>query len=72
MVATIVFTVEELRDYAARAGLGLQFVTKEAFIFELIELLDSEGLVLKGGTAVNKGYLQGHQRFSKLTKNPLM
>lgn len=65
MVATIVFTIDELRDYAARAGLGLQFVAKEAFLFELIELLDSEELVLKGGTAVNKGYLQGHQRFSE-------
>ena len=65
MVATIVFTVEELRGYAAKAGLGLQFVTKEAFLFELIELLGEQEFVLKGGTAINKGYIQGHQRFSE-------
>ena len=65
MVATIVFTLEELRSYAVKAGLGLQFVTKEAFLFELIELLGEQEFVLKGGTAINKGYLQGHQRFSE-------
>ena len=65
MAATIVFDTEELKEYAARAGLGLQFVTKEAFLFELVDLLDGEGLVLKGGTAINKGYLEGHQRFSE-------
>jgi predicted nucleotidyltransferase component of viral defense system len=65
MVATIVFTPEELKAYAVKAGLGLQFVTKEAFLFELIELLGEQEFVLKGGTAINKGYLRGHQRFSE-------
>lgn len=61
----IAFSVEELRGYAAKAGLSLQFVVKEAFLFELVELLEGQGLVLKGGTAINKAYLYGHQRFSE-------
>ncbi|MGI0141055.1 MAG: nucleotidyl transferase AbiEii/AbiGii toxin family protein [Candidatus Micrarchaeales archaeon] len=65
MVASIVYSIDELREYAAKAGLGLQFVVKEAFLFELLELLDEQGFVLKGGTAINKCYLQGHQRFSE-------
>lgn len=65
MVATIAFKIDELRDYAARAGLSLNFVVKEAFLFELLESMGIEGFVLKGGTAINKGYLSGHQRFSE-------
>ncbi len=65
MVAAIVFTIDELRDYAAKVGLSLNFVIKEAFIFELIESINEERFVLKGGTAINKGYLEGHQRFSE-------
>lgn len=65
MVATIAFSADELRDYAAKAGLGFQFVAKEAFLFELMELFSQKGFVLKGGTAINKGYLAGHQRFSE-------
>ena len=65
MVATIVFGMDELRDYAAKAGMGLNFVVKEAFLFELMELLGGKEFVLKGGTAINKGYLPGHQRFSE-------
>lgn len=65
MVAKLVFGIDDLRDYAARAGLGLNFVVKEAFIFELIEEIGTEHVVLKGGTAINKGYLEGHQRFSE-------
>ncbi|MCX6778579.1 MAG: nucleotidyl transferase AbiEii/AbiGii toxin family protein [Candidatus Micrarchaeota archaeon] len=65
MVGEITFGIDELRDYAAKAGLGLQFVVKEAFMFELMELLGEKGFVLKGGTAINKGYLQGRQRFSE-------
>jgi predicted nucleotidyltransferase component of viral defense system len=59
------FTPDELRDCAVEAGLGFQFVVKEAVLFELMELIDEKGLVLKGGTAINKGYLLGHQRFSE-------
>ena len=65
MVAAIVFKIDELRDYAARAGLSLNFVVKEAFLFELMESMVGEDFVLKGGTAINKGYLGGHQRFSE-------
>jgi predicted nucleotidyltransferase component of viral defense system len=65
MVASIAFSEEELRDYAARAGLGFQFVVKEAFLFEMLETLEDYGFVLKGGTAINKVYLPGHQRFSE-------
>lgn len=65
MVATIAFKVDELRDYAARDGLSLNFAIKEAFLFELMESMGVEKFVLKGGTAINKGYLGGHQRFSE-------
>ncbi len=64
MVATIAFTIDDLRNYAAKAGLGLQLVVKEAFLFSLAEILEEYGFVMKGGTAINKGYLKGHQRFS--------
>jgi len=65
MVASIAFSPDEIRGYAAKAGLGFQFVAKEAFLFELMELFSEKGFVLKGGTAINKGYLFGHQRFSE-------
>lgn len=65
MVAAIAFEAEEMRHYAAKAGLGLQFVVKEAFLFELMELFSEKEFVLKGGTAINKGFLRGHQRFSE-------
>ncbi len=65
MAPSIRFTIEELRRYAADAGLGLQLVVKEAFLFELAELLEGNGFVLKGGTAINKVYLPDHQRFSE-------
>ena len=65
MVAAIAFSVDEIREYAAKAGLGFQFVAKEAHLFELMELFSEKEFVLKGGTAINKGYLPGHQRFSE-------
>lgn len=65
MVATIAFSADDLKRYAAKAGLGLQFVVKEAFLFELSELFAQGPFVLKGGTAINKGYLQSRQRFSE-------
>jgi predicted nucleotidyltransferase component of viral defense system len=65
MVATIAFGPDEIREYAAKAGLGFQFVAKEAFLFEMMELFAEKEFVLKGGTAINKGYLPGHQRFSE-------
>jgi predicted nucleotidyltransferase component of viral defense system len=65
MVASIIFKLDELRDYAGKSGMGLNFVVKEAFLFELMEEMEGTGFVLKGGTAINKGYLEGHQRFSE-------
>lgn len=65
MAASITFKIDELRNYAANAGLGLQFIVKEAFLFELAEVLEGYKFVLKGGTAINKVYLPGHQRFSE-------
>ncbi|VVC01926.1 Nucleotidyl transferase AbiEii toxin, Type IV TA system [uncultured archaeon] len=65
MVAAIAFSPDEIREYAAKAGLGFQFAAKEAFLFELMELFAEKGFVLKGGTAINKGYLPAHQRFSE-------
>jgi len=65
MVAAIAFGPDEIREYAAKAGLGFQFTAKEAFLFEMMELFADGRFVLKGGTAINKGYLAGHQRFSE-------
>ncbi len=65
MVASIAFSADEIREYAVKAGLGFQFVAKEAFLFELMELFAEKEFTLKGGTAINKGYLSGHQRFSE-------
>lgn len=65
MVEPIAFSIEDIRNYAAKAGLGFQFIAKEAFLFELMELFPEKLFVLKGGTAINKGFLQGHQRFSE-------
>ena len=65
MVAAIAFSPDEIREYAAKIGLGFQFTAKEAFLFEMMELFADGRFVLKGGTAINKGYLVGHQRFSE-------
>ncbi|MHB1830332.1 MAG: nucleotidyl transferase AbiEii/AbiGii toxin family protein [Candidatus Micrarchaeaceae archaeon] len=65
MAPSIRFTAEELRRYAASVGLSMQLVVKEAFLFELAELLEGNDFILKGGTAINKVYLPGHQRFSE-------
>jgi len=65
MVAAIAFSPDEIREYAAKAGLGFQFMAKEAYLFELMELFAEKEFVLKGGTAINKGHLAGHQRFSE-------
>ncbi len=65
MVGSIAFSVEDIRSYSAKTGLGFQFCTKEAFLFEAMEVFSQKEFVLKGGTAINKGYLAGHQRFSE-------
>ena len=67
--------LREARKIAAASGLGLQYVLKEARMFDiwgrLSALVMSEKvrskaiIVSKGGTALNKIYLLGVQRFSE-------
>ena len=64
-MVSIVFSLDDLRKYSVKAGLGLQMVVKDAFLFEFMEIIDGHPFVLKGGTALNKGYIHGHQRFSE-------
>jgi len=60
-----------LRALSAKAGLSMQFVNKETKLFEALSRILSANtetkldLVLKGGTALNKAYFQGSQRFSE-------
>jgi len=65
----------EARRVAARTGLGLQYVLKEARVFDIWGRLssltfsdrvrDQAVIVCKGGTALNKIYFHGVQRFSE-------
>ena len=61
----------ELKSLAAKAGLSKQFTFKEFKIFEALSALfraNSEhrlDFVFKGGTALNKAYFAGSQRFSE-------
>jgi len=67
--------LREARKIASSSGLGLQYVLKEARVFDiwgkLSPLIMSEkvkskaNIVSKGGTALNKIYLSGVQRFSE-------
>jgi len=67
--------LREARKIAAATGLGLQYVLKEARVFDIWARLSpialsrnvrpSAVLVCKGGTALNKIYLGGVQRFSE-------
>jgi predicted nucleotidyltransferase component of viral defense system len=67
--------LREARRIASTTGLGLQYVLKEARVFDiwgkLSPLVMSGGvkskviIVCKGGTALNKTYLPGVQRFSE-------
>jgi predicted nucleotidyltransferase component of viral defense system len=67
--------LREARKIASSSGLGLQYVLKEARVFDiwrrLSPLIMSEKvrskaiIVSKGGTALNKIYLRGVQRFSE-------
>ncbi len=55
---------------AVQYGLPLQFVVKEFYVFDVLSQIagagsESEGLVFKGGTALNKVYLGKMQRFSE-------
>ncbi len=63
--------LEICRTIAIRYGLPLQFVFKEFHLVEVISQIaafmtqKSDSLVFKGGTALNKAYLQKTQRFSE-------
>jgi len=67
--------LREARKIAAARGLGLQYVLKEARVFDIWARLgplvmsqkvkSAATLVCKGGTALNKIYLGGVQRFSE-------
>lgn len=67
--------VRELRRAAARTGIGLQYVMKEARVFDIWQRLSpvivssklrkQARIVCKGGTALNKIFLGGLQRFSE-------
>ena len=63
--------LEICRTIAIRYGLPLQFVFKEFCLMDVISQISSiaiqkhSPLVLKGGTALNKVYLQKMQRFSE-------
>lgn len=58
------------RSIAANSGLPLQYVVKEYYVFDVLSHITTEtapakGFVFKGGTALNKVYLSGRQRFSE-------
>jgi predicted nucleotidyltransferase component of viral defense system len=67
--------LREARKTAAKIGLGLQYVLKEARVFDIwsklspIILSDDISshvtIVCKGGTVLNKVFLKGTQRFSE-------
>jgi predicted nucleotidyltransferase component of viral defense system len=63
--------LEICRTIAIRYGLPLQFVFKEFHLVEVISQIAAlaaqkpDSLVFKGGTALNKAYLQKTQRFSE-------
>jgi len=70
-----VVELREARKTAAKIGLGLQYVLKEARIFDILTklspvLLSKEisakvTIICKGGTVLNKVFLKGTQRFSE-------
>jgi predicted nucleotidyltransferase component of viral defense system len=62
--------LEVCRAISAKSALPLQFVVKEFHVFEVLSQVcahagGSEDFVFKGGTALNKVYLSGMQRFSE-------
>lgn len=60
--------IEFFRALSAKHGLPLQFVIKEFHLMELLEKIaikSDGGLILKGGTALNRVYATGISRFSE-------
>jgi len=67
--------LREARKIAAKIGLGLQYVLKEARVFDIWsklspcvlseEISSQVTMICKGGTVLNKVFLKGTQRFSE-------
>lgn len=67
--------LREARKTAAKIGLGLQYVLKEARVFDIWsklspiilsdEISSQVTIICKGGTVLNKVFLKGTQRFSE-------
>ena len=67
--------LREARKAAARTGIGMQYVLKEARVFDIWSkicpvmlsdsVLDDATIVCKGGTSLNKIYFDKVQRFSE-------
>jgi len=67
--------LREARKIAAKIGLGLQYVLKEARVFDILaklspiilseEITSQVTIIYKGGTVLNKVFLKGMQRFSE-------
>ncbi|MBU1200888.1 MAG: nucleotidyl transferase AbiEii/AbiGii toxin family protein [Nanoarchaeota archaeon] len=58
--------LRELRQLAAKNELSLNFIAKDLIISKTLVLLQEvQGIVLKGGTAINRIYLKQQMRFSE-------
>ena len=57
------------RYLAIKTGLGINFISKDSKIAEIIaqlnKIFETKKVVLKGGAAINKVYLQEPNRFSE-------
>jgi predicted nucleotidyltransferase component of viral defense system len=67
---TLELNLEVCRAIAAQHGLPLQYVVKEYHVFDVLgritmETAPEKNAVFKGGTALNKVFLGGVQRFSE-------
>ncbi len=58
-----------IKHLAIKTGLGINFISKDSKITELIlqvkNLFRTKEVILKGGTAINRAYLQEPKRFSE-------
>jgi len=59
-------SIDACRSMAVRYGLPLQFIVKEFYLFDVLSKVAAQkpDIVFKGGTALNKVYLEKLQRFS--------
>ena len=72
---------EIIKYIAIKTGLGINYISKDAKISELLEqlrlLFTDMTLILKGGTVISRGYLEAPKRFSEdidldyISKKPL-